>query len=37
MRFLKPSEVVFAEDKLEKEFNDLKDDSEIRKYIQGQY
>ena len=33
MRFLKPSEVVFAEDKIEKEFNGLKENDEIKKYI----
>ena len=33
MRFLKPSEVVFANDKLEKSFNNLKEEDEIKKYI----
>ncbi|MAH51717.1 hypothetical protein CMI37_38225 [Candidatus Pacearchaeota archaeon] len=33
MRFLKPSEVVFAEDKTEKEFDKLKDNDEIKRYI----
>ena len=33
MRFLKPAEVVFAEDKVEEAFNNLKDSDEIKKYI----
>jgi len=33
MRILKPSKVVFANDKIEKEFYNLKDSDEIRKYI----
>ena len=33
MRFLKPSEVVFAEDKIEKEFVELAESDEIKKYI----
>ena len=33
MRFLKPSEIVFAEDKIEKEFTELADNDEIKKYI----
>lgn len=33
MRLLKPSEVVFADDKIEKEFNKLDDNDEIKKYI----
>jgi len=33
MRFLKPSEVVFANDKIEREFEKLKENDEIKKYI----
>jgi len=33
MRFLKPSEIVFAENKIEKEFNNLKETDEIKIYI----
>ena len=33
MRFLKSAQVVFAEDKVEKAFNNLKDKDEIKKYI----
>ena len=33
MRFLKPSEVVFAENKIEKEFVGLSEGDEIKKYI----
>ena len=33
MRILKPSEVVFANDKIEKVFNKLSDDDEIKKHI----
>lgn len=33
MRIIKPSKVVFAEDKIEKEFYDLKENNEIKKYI----
>ena len=34
MRFLKPSEVIFAEDKIEKEFVGLSENDEIKKYIE---
>lgn len=33
MRFLKPSEVVFADDKIEKEFDNLDNSNEIKIYI----
>lgn len=33
MRFLKPSEVVFAEEKVEKDFVELRENDEIKKYI----
>ena len=33
MRILKTTEVVFAEDKIEKEFIELKENDEIKKYI----
>ena len=33
MRFLKPSEVVFAEDMIEKEFVELEESDEIKEYI----
>lgn len=33
MRILKPSAVVFANEKVEKEFNDLPDNDEIKKYV----
>ncbi|MEK6871773.1 MAG: hypothetical protein AABX16_02620 [Nanoarchaeota archaeon] len=33
MRFLKPSEVVFADDKIEKEFDSLDNSNEIKIYI----
>jgi len=32
MRILKPSAVVFANEKVEKEFNNLPDNDEIKKY-----
>jgi Txe/YoeB family toxin of Txe-Axe toxin-antitoxin module len=34
MRILKPSEVVFCDDKIEKEFNNLKENEEIKRFIQ---
>ena len=33
MRFLKPSQVIFANPKIEKEFNELKEGDEIKRYI----
>lgn len=33
MRIIKKSKVVFADDKIEKEFNNLNDDDEIKKWI----
>ena len=33
MRFLKPSEVIFSDDKIEKEFIKLDENNEIKKYI----
>ena len=33
MRMLKPSKVKFADDKIEKEFNELDENNEIKKYI----
>jgi len=35
MRFLKPSEVVFAEDKIEKEFVELEESDEIENHIKN--
>ena len=34
MRLIRPSRVVFANDKIEKEFYSLDKDSEVRKYIE---
>ena len=33
MRILKPSAVIFADEKIEKEFNNLPDNDEIKKYV----
>ncbi len=33
MRIIKPSQVVFANDKIEKDFNDLEENNEIKKFI----
>lgn len=33
MRIIKPSKVIFVDDKLEKEFNELKENDEVKKYI----
>ena len=34
MRIIKPSEIVFADDRLENEFYKLDEDNELRKYIE---
>lgn len=33
MRIIRPCEIVFADDKIEKEYNSLKENSELKKWI----